>query len=81
MTVPQMLVTERQLPLTSTHLRTNMWRNNQYLNSPYVTILHQKTTASNLMNTVDHAFGYRRKKFILTHAKSEVETSNILKLR
>ena len=36
MTVLQMLVTERQPPLTLTHLR----RNDQYLNSPYVPILH-----------------------------------------
>ena len=42
MTVLQMMVTERQPPLTLTHIQPN----DQYLNLPYVTILHQKMAES-----------------------------------
>ena len=42
MTVLKMLVTLKLPPLTLTHL----WRNVQYVNSPYVTVLHQKMTES-----------------------------------
>ena len=37
-----MLVTVKQPPLTYVHL----WENVQYLNSPYIAVLHQKTTES-----------------------------------
>ena len=42
MTVLKMLVTVKQPLLTLTHLRRNV----QYLNSPYVTVLHRKMTES-----------------------------------
>ena len=80
MTIPQMLVTERQPPLTLTHLR----RNDQYLNSLYVAVLHQKTTESQPY-TVDNTFGYRRKNsyphmqnclHMLMVSKSEAEIFN-----
>ena len=62
-----MMVTERQPPLTLTHLR----QNDQYFNLPYVAILHRELTESNhnLMYTVDHIFGYHSKKFICTCVK------------
>ena len=60
MTVLQTLVTEEQPQLTFGGSRMNMWRNDQYLNSPYVVLLHWKATEShNLMYTVHHPFGYR----------------------
>ena len=40
LTVLQTLVAEKQPPLTLTHLQ----QNDQYLNSPYVAVLHRKTT-------------------------------------
>ena len=67
MTVPQALVTEKQPPLTLTHLR----RNNQCLNSPYVNVLHPKMTESQLPYVhYGYTFGYHRKKFIRTCWKS-----------
>ena len=42
MTVLQTMVTEKQPPLTLTQLQGNV----QYLNSPYVVVLHQKITDS-----------------------------------
>ena len=46
MTVLQMYVTEKQPQLTFGSHRMNMWQNDQYLNSPYIAILHQKMTES-----------------------------------
>ena len=43
-TVLQMLVTEKQPQLTFGSHRTNTWQNDQYLNSPNVTMLHWKTS-------------------------------------
>ena len=45
-TVLQMLVTEKQAQLTFGSHQTNTWWNNQYLNSPYVTLLYWKMTKS-----------------------------------
>ena len=42
MTVLKMLVTVKQPQLTLIHL----WQNVQYLNSPFVTVLHRKMTKS-----------------------------------
>ena len=42
MTVLKMLVTVKQPPLTLSNLRQNV----QYLNSPYVAVLHRKTVKS-----------------------------------
>ena len=46
MAVLQTLVTEKQPQLTFGSRRANTWQNNRCLNSPYVAVLHRKTTAS-----------------------------------
>ena len=45
-TALQTLVTEKKHQLTFGSHHTNTWRNDQYLNSPYVTVLHRKMTES-----------------------------------
>ena len=70
-TVLQTLVTKKQPQVTFGSRDMNRWQNDQYLNSPYVAVLHWKMTESySLMYTVDHTFGYCSQKFISTCTKS-----------
>ena len=91
MSAPQMLVTKRQPPLTFSRHQTNMWQNDQYLNSPYVPVLHQKVTKSQPYVHVGPHLRLPRKGIhtcmrkivfhMLIAPKSEAENSNNLKLR
>ena len=82
MTVLKMLVTEKQPPLTLTHLRQNV----QYLNSLYVTVLHRKMTKSQplttpLVTVVRNSYAHAQNHLLkLTVSKSEAEILNSLGL-
>ena len=87
MTILKMLVTMKRPPLTLTHLQRNV----QYLNSPYVTVLHRKTlhqittlctpwttpSVTVVRNSYAHAQNHLR---MPTVSKSEAEIFNSLKL-
>ena len=78
MTVLQTWIIEKQptyLQPTFSSRRKNTWRNDQYLNSPYVTVLHPKRQPDhNLMYTVHHTFSYHSKIFIRTCTKSSAQS-------
>ena len=74
MTVLQTLVTEKQPPLTLTHLwqpsGEHVAKRPHYLMSPYYT---ERRLNYNLMYIVDHTFGYYRKNLICTCSESSAQ--------
>ena len=76
-TVLQTLVTKKQPQLPFGSCPANMWQNDKFLNSPYVTILPpQKRLNHNLMYTMEHTFGYQSKKFTCACVKSSAHAHN-----
>ena len=75
-TVLQTLVTEKQPPLTSTHLRQPSDQHVPKRPIPLLNLMslyyNERRPNHNLKYTVDHTFSYRSKKFINACAKSSV---------